>query len=609
MQLVKATITNFRGISDTITVNFGRLNVVVGQNDVGKSTLLKALHLFLAKGTPQPEHANVGTNSSEVIVELFFDPEGVNIIIDEAIETTFEQEELTNEEGLLQIRRCWDVSKSKPTAVTSVIRKEYNQNDFLKFNESQLRQRCQEIGIQTQKANGVEYNNVEKRQKLREHYNTAQEGYEYKAEQLPTSGSSRLKQILDAINAVLPRFEYFRADTSLSETDTAIQNYFRDIAHQGIRERGINELQDQVEQKLKDILSVITDKINRVVAQDDQVEPSVTFDWSKVVKTAFRTRNDQGEVPLDQRGDGFRRITMMAYFEHLAEQPTDEHMQRKIIFGFEEPETFLHPSTQGRLFETLSDLSDNNYQVVLSTHSPVLVAKSRREDLIHVAREAGQFKITQNVQDVSGIARDLGITGDNQLVVDSAKVLLLVEGPDDIKAINHIAETYKKAGKISKTFEEKDVAIIPLGGCKSIKHWVNLNVLKQLKRPFCIYLDSDKETADSESDNRNKLIELGFSEQIDFLVTRKREIENYIPCSYLNSFISEANPRLSYGDWDDVKNICDKSYPDEARLGRRNVAKKHFTNLTFANLQSTFNPTGNDDEFLQLYNMVIARIS
>jgi predicted ATP-dependent endonuclease of OLD family len=608
MQLIKATITNFRGISDTITVNFGRLNVVVGQNDVGKSTLLKALHLFLAGGNPQPEHANVETNNSEVIVELFFDPEDANIVIDEAIETTFEQEELTNEEGLLQIRRCWDVSKSKPTAATSIVRKEYNQNDLLNLNENQLRQRCQEIGIQTQKANGVEYNNVEKRQKLREHYTTVGEGYEYKAEQLPTSGNSRLKKISNAVNKALPRFEYFRADTSLSETDTAIQNYFRDIAHQGIREHGINELQDQVERKLKDILSVITDKINRVVAQDDQVEPSVTFDWSKVVKTAFRTRNDQGEVPLDQRGDGFRRITMMAYFEHLAEQPTDAYMQRKIIFGFEEPETFLHPSTQEKLFERLSDLSDNNYQVVLSTHSPVLVARSRRENLIHVAREAGQFKITQNVQDVSDIARDLGITGDNQLIVDSAKVLLLVEGSDDINAMRHTAKIYKEAGVIPATFEEQDVAIIPLGGCDSIKHWVNLHVLRQLNKPFCMYLDSDKETADSESDNRNRLIELGFSEQTDFLVTRKRAIENYIPCSHLNSFISEASPHLLYGDWEHVKNIC-KNHPDAGTLGGKNVAEKHFTSLTLAYLQSTFNPTGNDDEFLQLYNMVIAKIS
>jgi hypothetical protein len=123
-----------------------------------------------------------------------------------------------------------------------------------------------------------------------------------------------------------------------------------------------------------------------------------------------------------------------------------------------------------------------------------------------------------------------------------------------------------------------------------------------------MYLDSDKETADSESDNRNRLIELGFSEQTDFLVTRKRAIENYIPCSHLNSFISEASPHLLYGDWEHVKNIC-KNHPDAGTLGGKNVAEKHFTSLTLAYLQSTFNPTGNDDEFLQLYNMVIAKIS
>ena len=49
------------------------------------------------------------------------------------------------------------------------------------------------------------------------------------------------------------------------------------------------------------------------------------------------------DIPFNSRGDGFRRVTMMSYFEMLAEEHDDN---RNIIYGFEEPETFLHPEMQ-----------------------------------------------------------------------------------------------------------------------------------------------------------------------------------------------------------------------------------------------------------------------
>ena len=47
MKLKKAVITNFRGINGTISVDFGMFNCIVGQNDAGKSTILKAIDTSL----------------------------------------------------------------------------------------------------------------------------------------------------------------------------------------------------------------------------------------------------------------------------------------------------------------------------------------------------------------------------------------------------------------------------------------------------------------------------------------------------------------------------------------------------------------------------------
>lgn len=306
------------------------------------------------------------------------------------------------------------------------------------------------------------------------------------------------------------------------------------------------------------------------------------------------------DIPLSSRGDGFRRITMMAYFEYLAEQEKSE--SQSIIFGFEEPETFLHPSGQENLFTKLYALSLNNYQVLITTHSPIIVANTKRDNLIHIHKNSGEYTVEQNINDVSFIADDLGIKVDNQFVslFDKAKVLLLVEGIDDANAFNYVNQVYKENGLIENDFDELDIAIIPIGGCDSIKHWVSLNILQTLNKPFLIFQDSDKTSEEEMSPNKIKLEQMGFSEGKDFIISKKRNIENYIPSSALNRLVPGAN--LNYGDFDNVKQIC-KRHKFAGRLGGSNVTNKHFKNLTFEEIRSSFYD-GLEDEFLNIYEII-----
>ncbi len=308
-------------------------------------------------------------------------------------------------------------------------------------------------------------------------------------------------------------------------------------------------------------------------------------------------------MPLNFRGDGFRRITMMAYFEHLAEE--NNQCRKNIIFGFEEPETFLHPAAQEMLFEKLVSMADNKYQIIISSHSPIIVANSKREDLIHVHKEEGETSFNCCVENIIEIANDLGISINNQFVYlfDTAKVLLLVEGIDDAKALNHVAEIYKNEQEISHTLEEHGIVAIPIGGCNSIKHWVTLDLLTKLTKPFYIFLDSDAQDKNSVSPNRTTLNEMGFQENKNFSVTRKRMIENYIPCYKLNELVPNAN--LDYDDWDHVKIMC-KDHPLAGHLGGKNVVDRYFSKLTYEDLKFSFNGENQDDEFLFLYQKVVS---
>lgn len=605
MILTKIKIHQFKGVSDEKEITIDDFNLIVGQNDAGKSTILKSLDYFLNSNNPSSDDLNNKSENNLITITLHFNPSNQSIIIDQNIETTFEEEELVNSYNELVIKKVWDVSKSRITADTFIERKKYAENDFISLTEAQLMTACGNLGIVTQKANGEDFNNKEKRQKIRQHNIDSGTDFTFEVEKLPTSGSNRFKIIHDKIKGILPRFEYFKADTSLSETDTTIQKFFKTLAIKTLEEEiDTSDVEDTIQAKLGEVLEKITTKINDVVPSEENVEPIVDFDWTKLVSTKFKSTEDGTEVPLSSRGDGFRRITIMAYFEFLAEQQKSEH--QRIIFGLEEPETFLHPSAQESLFHKLIALCENDYQVIVSTHSPIIVSNSKKEKITHIHKTGGTYNVDQQIDDIISIATDLGIKVDNQFIslFDKAKVLLLVEGIDDANALNHLCQEYKANGIITHDFTELEIAIIPIGGCDSIKHWVSLNLLSTLNKPFLIFQDSDKTNAGEQSPTKTALESLGFVEGTDFIISKKRNLENYISSTALNRLVPNSN--INHDDWSNVKQLCARHHL-AGSLGGRGVVDRHFKNLTFGELRTTFFD-GNEDEFINIHTLAVSKL-
>lgn len=367
-------------------------------------------------------------------------------------------------------------------------------------------------------------------------------------------------------------------------------------------------IETSVRTRLESVLEKVTNKINEVVSSNEKVIPKVSFDWSKLISTSFVSNSSGNDIPLSSRGDGFRRITMMSYFEYLAEVDRHDH-SAEIIFGFEEPETFLHPSAQETLYDKLSSLTENGYQVITSTHSPTIVGNTKKENIIHVTKPENQYTINQIDIDYKTLAIDLGIKPDNTFtpLFSTSQLLFLVEGIDDATAMHYQASLYKANGLIDNTFEDLNINIIPIGGCGGIKHWVNLDLFTKLEKPFFIFLDSDKENAAQTSPNETNLVNYGLIEGDDFLITKKRLLENYIHPSALQRLVPGCV--INFGDFDHAKNIC-KTYPDSihrASLGGSKVAEKHYCNLTFEELRQTWFD-GNEDEFIQLYQKITQKL-
>src|SRR5215217_3881924 len=553
MFLKKLLIRNYRGINGEVTVDLDHFTCIVGQNDAGKSTILKAIDAVLnEKNKLSPADYNVDAQDGQIVIELHFDCGNKSCKLGEEIETTIESEELVGAEGLLVWRKVWmvnDDSISGPK--TSIVRKRYDANhDFVLKTEAQLITQCNANAIATSKGNGEDFNNVEKRSKLRE-YNLDQKiAFSFELEEFPASGNTKLKMIGDALKKLLPSFQYFKADSSLSETDSTIQKYFKDLAFDLMDEQiDTDEIETSIRAELQSVLNKVTSKINQVVGANERVEAKVEFDWSKLVSTTFVSTATGKEIPLSARGDGFRRITMMSYFEYLAENNRGADAPN-IIFGFEEPETFLHPSAQEMLFDKLNSLKDSGYQVISSTHSPTIVGHTPTKNLIHISRPNGVYTVNQAGITYREIAIDLGIKPDNTFTphFSTSRALILVEGIDDARALHYNAEKYKENGTITETFTDLNINIIPIGGCDSVQHWVNLDLFTKLEKPCYIFLDSDKESHAAVSKNEQFLLGSGFTPVTDFHITKKRLLENYIHPVALMRLVPAAN--VAYTDFD-----------------------------------------------------------
>ena len=194
MKLRNAVIKNYRGIKEETLVSFQDFNCIVGKNDVGKSTLLKAIDAFLNENNPTAEDKNIHNDSNLIEINLIFDSASTQLILDDAIPVSLLDEELVNESGLISIKKVWDVSQKMIKPKIFLYRKIYDRDDFVMLNERELRALCTKFQIETAKGNGEEYNNKEKREKLRLYHHNVATPFHYDFDEMPTTGTTRPKK-------------------------------------------------------------------------------------------------------------------------------------------------------------------------------------------------------------------------------------------------------------------------------------------------------------------------------------------------------------------------------------------------------------------------------
>lgn len=113
---------------------------------------------------------------------------------------------------------------------------------------------------------------------------------------------------------------------------------------------------------------------------DDALIPQFTIEMESNIKTS-----------VENQGTGMIRSAVFSLlrFRKVWEDQREIENERGLIICFEEPEIFLHPSAANQMRNTIYDLVSTNSQIVASTHSPFMIDLSRKpkQNLIRFSKE------------------------------------------------------------------------------------------------------------------------------------------------------------------------------------------------------------------------------
>jgi len=212
-------------------------------------------------------------------------------------------------------------------------------------------------------------------------------------------------------------------------------------------ENQINSLNESIILK-SDNLKILKEKLkelNKTVLSGNADGVEIT-PVSKKIRDIGRNLNinfnDVGtqSFPLEYHGMGTRSwasiLTLNAFISWQEEINKDAYFP---ILALEEPEAHLHPNAQRQLYHQLTKISG---QKIISTHSPFVAAQCDLMDLRHFYKDNDGLKVGQLIENIPSEEFDKEVINDlNYFVIQNrgevlfSKAIILIEGATEEQAL------------------------------------------------------------------------------------------------------------------------------------------------------------------------------
>lgn len=576
MKLTKLIIENFRGYQDRTEINFDNLNVIVGKNDIGKSTILDSLDIFFNESEFKND-IYIKSKKKEARIGVVFTEFNDKIILDSTFETSLSAENLLNAKNQLEIHKFYGTSGLKKVVLVANYPTNKELKGIITMDIDALKEKADALKVER------EYNASIKasiRKAIKEHLKDTlkfevQDIEIFSKSKDKDSSDSTVKEIWTQIQNYLPVYALFQSDRKNEEQDGEIQNPMKAaikkiLKAESLQER-LNEIKKEVQQVSEELAKLTIAKLHEMNPEIAK-ELAPEFDdpkWESAFK--FNLLSDD-KVPLNKRGSGVRRLILLNFFRAEAERQRDERNVPDTIYALEEPETSQHPDHQRKLIEAFISLSKTKHnQIILTTHSPGIAKMLPAETISLISKgEDGKLQIEKNKDDIiRSIAAELGVLPDIEISNPSkVKLAVCVEGKNDIIFLREVNDCNPELKKIIDLSKTEEVILLPMGG-STLQFWVNNDYLGRLSLNQLHIYDSD--IGSDEPNKYKKYIEVINKKGKGNLAyeTTLRAFENYFCPELITEIYGVFIDKTTKWEEADIPEIIAKHNHDKSESTRR----------------------------------------
>lgn len=440
MKLHTLKISGFKRLKE-VTINFGDATFLIGQNNCGKSSILKAIEILLSAKkqlTNFDYHSIIDGETGETIVDtqtIVLEAEFRNLPEEAKQWRGFKGRifEYAVEEGAIDsglsvtYRKTYEIGREVIIEFKSKVREiAENFTDCKTINDYVAKGLSEELfsslGVDNDKPIGKSKGMLEKLEQI-------DEIWEIKDDEIWFQNPGGIP---GNVLKMLPRFLLIPVDLSTNEIQgngNGVLGKTLSELFETVRENSDNfkEAQFHLQNLAKELDpkdggsefgKMMTDlnKVLESVFPDSKLHATTNLSDPTNLKPTFNVEMSSNiKTSIEYQGTGMIRAAvfgMLRYRQKWVSLKEDEHA-RSLIICFEEPEIYLHPSAANQMREAIYDLSTSNSQIVASTHSPFLIDISKQPKQVlnrlyicgnHV--DCNSFSVTEKFKQLQADEKD-----------------------------------------------------------------------------------------------------------------------------------------------------------------------------------------------------------